>query len=137
MNEFAIKKLNSFADLDVSKEVVDWLDNNKRVVINNTLDNLLQDMFNRDDYNTLMEAFEHCFDYYDAVSFEDYMEEQQMDMQIMIEDEDFDYLQELSNDIATSKEQNGSGSMFADGCNMFDGAIDIADFVKFLNTEED
>lgn len=136
MNDFAIEKLNSFGNDKVSNDVIEWLDNNNEVVINNSLDNVLQDMFSKDDYATLCEAFEYCFDWYEAVSFEDLMEDKQIDMEIAVEKQEFEYLEELSTGLQESEETNGSGSMFADGCNIFDTAIRIDDFIRFLKEEE-
>lgn len=137
MNDFAIEKLNSFGNVKVGNDVIEWLDNNNEVVINNSLYNVLQDIFSKDDYTTLCEAFEHLFDFYNADTIENLIDTWDMEKQIMIEDEDWDELKELTTDIEYSLRDNGEGSYFRSGDYFTDDALSIWNFVRWLANEED
>lgn len=136
MVENTMKKLNNYAQIEVSVGLIDWIDDNLNTVINSSvLDDLKYDL-NDSDYQAFNRLFEDACDYYDATSFEELSQDFKEDIATMLGLDQFDDIIDGINDYRNSLKLNGYGSMFAQGSNIFDGALIVDDLMTFLNNNE-
>lgn len=138
MENKVIEKLNVYGfGKKISEDGVKWLDVNDNETINDNLYKVMKKELSENDYDIISEAFEHLFDFYNADTIENLIDTWDMEKQIMIEDEDWDELKELTTDIEYSLRDNGEGSYFRSGDYFTDDALSIWNFVRWLANEED